>query len=68
MGLLSKLSRSALRLMGGKRLDDPHASTLELHICRYEEMESRALMAADLHVGGVYFEDASGDDAGGPIG
>ena len=50
------------RWLGNRRFDDPHASVNRLRICRFEEVESRCLMAADLHVGSVYYEQAAGDD------
>jgi len=57
------------RWFGHRRFDDPHSQISRLRICRIEEMEGRQLLAADmpavplLHVGSVYFEQASGDDA-----
>ena len=62
MGLLSKISRLSQRLRGNHRFDDPHTSINRLRICRFEEVESRRMMAADLHVGAVYYDPASGLD------
>lgn len=39
----------------------------QLRICRIEEMEPRKFLAADVHLGAVYFEDATGDDSYGDI-
>lgn len=63
MGLLNSISRLGQRWLGNRRFDDPHASISRLRICRFEEVESRRLMVADLHVGSVYYEQAAGDDA-----
>ncbi len=63
MGLLTSISRLSQRWLGNRRFDDPHASVSRLRICRFEEVESRCMMAADLHVGSVYYEQAAGDDA-----
>jgi protocatechuate 3,4-dioxygenase beta subunit len=61
VGLLRTISRLGSWL-GNARFDEPHTKTRRLRICRFEECESRQLMAADLHVGSVYYEQASGDD------
>ncbi len=58
MGLLKKISR----LLGNHRVDDAHNTVNGLRICRFEEVESRRLMAADLHVGASYYEPATGLD------
>jgi len=58
VGLLGTISR----WFGNERFDEPHSNTRRLRICRFEEYESRQLMAADLHVGSVYYEQAAGDD------
>ncbi len=63
MGLLQKISRLGQRWLGNHRFDEPHSTVRGLRICRIEEFETRRLMAADLHVGSVYFEQAAGDDA-----
>ncbi len=63
MGLLNSISQLGQRWLGNRRFDDPHASISRLRICRFEEVETRCLMAADLHVGSVYYEQAAGDDA-----
>ncbi len=62
MGLLQKISRLGHRCLGDHPFGDPHTSVRGLRICRFEEVESRRLMAADLHVGSVYYEQAAGDD------
>src|SRR5215213_3449238 len=46
---------------------DPHTTAHGLRICRIEDIEPRNLMAADIHVGAVYFEEASGDDSQGAV-
>jgi len=63
VGLMHSISRLGQRWFGNHRVDDPHTSAHRLRICRFEECEPRQLMAADLHVGAVYYEPASGDDA-----
>ena len=62
MGLLHTISRLGSWL-GNARFDEPHTKRRARRICRYEECESRAMMAADLLVGSVYYEQAAGDDA-----
>ena len=47
------------------RIDDAHDTIGGLHICRFEQMEQRQYLTADLHLGAVYFEDATGDDSQG---
>jgi protocatechuate 3,4-dioxygenase beta subunit len=49
-------------LFGNHRLDAAHRTKPRPRICRFEEIEPRRLLAADLHVGSVYYEQASGDD------
>jgi protocatechuate 3,4-dioxygenase beta subunit len=41
------------------------APTETLRRCGFEELEPRQLRAGDLHLGAVYFEEASGDDSAG---
>ena len=60
MGLLHTISRLG-RWLGTSRSTAAHANHC-LRICRFEEIESRRLMAADLHVGAVYYDPASGLD------
>ena len=67
VGVLSSLSGLGRRFRSRKPLADPHVTHLGLRICGYEQLEPRQLMAGDLHLGAVYFEDATGDDAGGDI-
>ncbi len=62
MGLLQRISRLSQRWLGDQRFDDAHTSAGGLRICRFEEIESRLLMAADLHVGASYYDPASGLD------
>ncbi len=40
-------------------------TTAGLRLCRFEEMEPRQYLAGDVHLGAVYFEDATGDDSRG---
>jgi protocatechuate 3,4-dioxygenase beta subunit len=61
VGLLRTISRLGSWL-GNTRFDEPHTKTKRLRICRFEEFEKRQVMAADLHVGSVYYEQAAGDD------
>jgi hypothetical protein len=49
-----------------RRMDAAHQKLRRTRRLRFEEMESRRMMAADLvdlHVGSVYYEQAGGDDA-----
>jgi serine-aspartate repeat-containing protein C/D/E len=62
VGVLQKLSRVGRHWLGNYRLDDPHTSVNRVRACRYEEIESRQLMTADVHVGAVYYDPASGLD------
>ncbi|MBI3839668.1 MAG: hypothetical protein HY288_17240 [Planctomycetia bacterium] len=62
MGVLRQLSRLGKRWLGTYRLDGPHTSVSRLRICRFEEIESRQLMTADLHVAASYYDPASGLD------
>jgi len=43
---------------------DPHERKTNLRICQVEELETRRAMAvAPIHLGSVYYEEASGDDS-----
>ncbi len=43
---------------------DPHERKTHLRICQVEELEARRQMAvAPIHLGSVYYEEASGDDS-----
>ncbi|HUY89519.1 MAG TPA: SdrD B-like domain-containing protein [Pirellulales bacterium] len=60
MGLLSKVCQWRRRLLG---LAPQHESdTNAWRICRFEQVEERFLMAADVHLGVVYDDAASGGD------
>jgi len=48
--------------VGNLRFDERHATIGRARICRFEEIETRALMAADLHVGATEFDPHSGLD------
>jgi SdrD B-like protein len=63
VGLVQKVSRLGQFWFGNHRFDDPHSSVNRLRTCRFEEIEPRNLMTADLHVGSVYYEQAAGNDA-----
>lgn len=56
--LLPQVSSAA---RAGSALD----ATVGPRLCRFEEMEERQFLAADIHLGAVYFEDATGDDSQG---
>ncbi|MGD9723074.1 MAG: SdrD B-like domain-containing protein [Pirellulales bacterium] len=62
MGLLRKLFRIGGDPSANHRVDPAHRK-LRPHVCRFEQFEPRRAMAADLHVGSVYYEQAGGDDA-----
>ena len=47
----------------GQSIGEPHTTTRGIRISKLEQLEARNYMAADLHLGAVYYEDASGDDA-----
>lgn len=69
MRLLRK-TKQLRRLFGFRGRDFQHgqAQGLDasvLRTCGFEELEGRSLRAADLHLGAVYFEEASGDDSAG---
>jgi protocatechuate 3,4-dioxygenase beta subunit len=61
VGLLKKLAQWR------RGSEGPAATTPKqahgLRICRFEPMEPRRMLAADLHFGAVYFEEATGDDS-----
>ncbi len=74
MGLLSQLLG-----IGQSRVDEAHtpvkaphfakdaskAATPKTHVCQVESLEPRCMLAADIHFGGFYFEEATGDDSAG---
>jgi hypothetical protein len=62
VGLLRMISHVMRPWVGNLRFDERHATIGRARICRFEEIEARALMAADLHVGASYFDPASGLD------
>ncbi|HZZ73143.1 MAG TPA: SdrD B-like domain-containing protein [Pirellulales bacterium] len=67
MGLLnsfSKLRRWCTPDGKMRRRDDRHDRASSLRICRLEQLESRQLMAADLHLGSVFYEPHQGLDQG----
>ena len=47
-----------------RRRDDRHDQASNLRICRIEQLEARTLMAADLHLGSVFYEPHQGLDRG----
>ncbi len=61
MGLLHKINRLR-KWMAGESANLPTKHARRPRRCGFEEIESRRLMAADLHVGSVYYEQAAGDD------
>ncbi|MEX2111821.1 MAG: SdrD B-like domain-containing protein [Pirellulales bacterium] len=63
MGLLHKLLGLGRHEADALRVDPPHKKLRRQRACRFEQFEPRIAMAADLHVGSVYYEPASGDDA-----
>src|SRR5687767_7703477 len=58
----SRLARMLSALRGGPKIAP---ADTDLRRCRIEELETRQLRAGDLHLGAVYFEEASGDDSAG---
>lgn len=54
-------------LHGGKQQTAPGSRASKLlagpHSCHFETLEPRQLLAADIHFGSVYFEEATGDDS-----
>lgn len=63
MGLLSKVSQWRRRLLGMAPAPQLESDTNAWRICRFEQVEERNLMAADIHLGVVYDDAASGGDA-----
>ncbi|MEX2141975.1 MAG: SdrD B-like domain-containing protein [Pirellulales bacterium] len=65
MRLLRKAARWSrlCRTIWGGTAGAPAAETLRR--CGFEELEPRQPLAGDLHLGAVYFEEASGDDSAG---
>ncbi len=63
MGLLQKLLGLGRHESATLRFDPPHKKVRRNRTCRFEQFEPRIAMAADLHVGSVYYEQAGGDDA-----
>ncbi|HEY1600588.1 MAG TPA: SdrD B-like domain-containing protein [Pirellulales bacterium] len=61
MGFFSNVFRFARRRSTAELTLAPKRNTLYRR-CRFEEMEERRLMAADLHIGVVYYDPASGED------
>jgi protocatechuate 3,4-dioxygenase beta subunit len=65
VGLLSK---AACRIKRFWNTHDPHTTASRLKICRVEELETRAMMAADvpnINVGVFYYEADGGQDSNG---
>ena len=60
MGLFSKVSQWRRRLLG--IAPQFESDTNAWRICRFEQVEERNLMAADIHLGVVYDDAASGGD------
>ncbi len=63
MGLLRQMLG-----LGRARVDQAHATTnaptrTKTHVCQVEALEPRCMLAADIHFGGFYFEEATGDDS-----
>jgi len=61
---------SQLLSFGRGRVDDAHPpvkkpTLAKAHICQVEALEPRCMLAADIHFGGFYFEEATGDDSAG---
>ncbi len=63
MGLFNKLFGLGRQESQLVRIDPPHKKVRRKRSCRFEQFEPRITMAADLHVGSVYYEQAAGDDA-----
>ncbi len=62
MGLLKQFSRLSQHWLGPARVDDPQVAVGRPHVCRFEEIETRRLMVADLHIAATYYDPASGLD------
>jgi len=68
VGLLNKLRQRRERKRGGAVpgwLSSSSDGRSLARVCRVELMEPRCLLAGDIQVGGVYFEEATGDDSAG---
>ena len=63
MGLLRSIIQTGHAPSACGASTPPHTQPRRAHICRFEQFEARLPMAADLHVGSVYYEQAGGDDA-----
>lgn len=62
--ILSSLVRRMPRWLRRTSLR-PNSSVEAYKRCQLEPLERRSLMAADIHLGAVYFEEATGDDSAG---
>ncbi len=60
MGLLKSTSALGRRLRKMWHGAPRREMETPLRICRFEQMEPRRMLAADIHVGAVYFEPAAG--------
>ena len=67
MGLFSRILKGQLRRDEAHRTTKRTASGAKKakHVCQFEQVEQRLLLAADIHFGAVYFEEATGDDSAG---
>ena len=65
MGFPMRIQRPHHRRSSVARLDDAGSAAIRLRLCRFEAMEQRQYLAGDVHLGAVYFEDATGDDSQG---
>ncbi len=63
MGLIARLTSIARRHRQVKAVGSDSQQAKSRRACRFETMEPRRLLAADLHLGSVYFEEATGDDS-----
>lgn len=66
MYLMDRISR----LFGSRKKNTkcvPPAQVDVMRRCRYEPLEDRKLLAADIEVGAVYYEEASGQDQAGDL-
>jgi len=59
------MSKFGRRLFQPRLVADPFTKRNMVRIGGIEQLEPRQMMAGDLHVGAVYYENASGDDTGG---
>ncbi|HLA85705.1 MAG TPA: hypothetical protein VJL29_13015, partial [Thermoguttaceae bacterium] len=65
MGLLQRIQRRHSQSQPARTTRHGHVAAPWLRRCRFEQMEQRQLLAVDvlpIHIGGVYYEDANGDD------